>query len=243
VISGFVIWRILAREISATGTVDVSRFLAARFFRLVPAMSLAVLATVLTSSLIFTSRPLQGTTVLTAISALAGVSNFVIAYISGGYFGQAAEENPLLHTWSLSVEWQFYLLVPLIFLLAKSLWRRGYKYGIVTGTLLLAFGTGSFLFNFIDLTDFAGRVDMNGFYSPVGRFWEFAAGALASQLVEKTRLSRLVSTLISFVGLSAIMGSFVLFHEGMQTPGRSTIVPVIGTVFVIWGGGGRRGLP
>jgi len=236
VISGFVIWRILTKEVSVTGSVDISRFLAGRFFRLVPAMGAVVLTTLLASSLVFTSRILQETTAWTAVSALLAVSNFVIAYVSGGYFGQAAEANPLLHTWSLSVEWQFYLLVPLLILLARALSKRGSGSGLFFGTFLLLLGVSSFLFNFLDLPDFAGRIDLNGFYSPIGRFWEFAAGALASQLVAKLPLTIRLAEFVSIIGLTAIIGSFVLYHEGMQTPGRSTLVPVVATVLMIWGG-------
>jgi len=237
VISGFVIAQILLDEIERSGKVNLRKFLASRFFRLIPALGLVTTVTVLLSFLIFTSRLVQETTALTAASSLFGFSNLVIAYVSGGYFGEAPDSNPLLHTWSLSVEWQFYLLVPLLFLMIQVIKKDWGRTASLIGLVFLLIGALSFFFNFLNVPDlFDGRVDLNGFYSPIGRFWEFSVGVITNLITRRLTLPKNVAFLLSIVGLLAIISSLALFDAGMQTPGRSTLVPIAGTVLMILGG-------
>jgi peptidoglycan/LPS O-acetylase OafA/YrhL len=237
VISGFVIGHILLEEFRENGRIEFSTFIAKRLFRLLPALAVTTLVVVLVSHLFFTSPLLHETVNQTALSGVFGISNFVIAYISGGYFGEAPDLNPLVHTWSLSAEWQFYLLVPLIFLAIGRLRLPQRVRNGAIGICFIAVGIASFFFNFIEIPEIAqGRVDLNGYYSSIGRFWEFAAGVLAALVGGKVKLSRFSSNVISAIGLVAIVCSFLLFEGSMQTPGRSTLVPVAGTVLLIFGG-------
>jgi len=92
-------------------------------------------------------------------------------------------------------------------------------------------------FNFLNVPDlFDGRVNLNGFYSSIGRFWEFSAGVLANIIARRLTLPKNFASLLSILGLLAIISSFFLFEAAMQTPGRSTLVPIAGTVLVILGG-------
>jgi len=144
VISGFVIAQILMKEIRHSGKVNLRKFLTSRFFRLIPALGLVTTVTALVSFLVFTSRLVQETTAITAASSMFGFSNFVIAYVSGGYFGEAPDSNPLLHTWSLSVEWQFYLLVPVLFLLFQGIKKEWGRTALLIGLAFLLIGALSF---------------------------------------------------------------------------------------------------
>lgn len=107
VISGCVITLMLAREHASQGRISLARFYVRRFKRLTPALALVVSVTLVGSALILSPIDAQQTVISTARGALLLVANFVIMRITGGYFGAAAEVNPLLHTWSLSVEEQF----------------------------------------------------------------------------------------------------------------------------------------
>lgn len=107
VISGFVITAMLHREWSNSGTIKFGAFYLKRFKRLAPALALTVVVTLLISTVIFLMS-----------------ANFVIELTTGGYFAPTAETNPLLNTWSLSVEEQFYLVFPALIALGWYLAKR-----------------------------------------------------------------------------------------------------------------------
>lgn len=113
VISGFVIsLNYLAEPYLSRGF--LMGFYKRRFFRLFPALAFMI-CVVLAASVFFISPfGLTDLTGQTALGATFAISNFVILRTSNGYFAHSSEMNPLLHTWSLSVEEQFYLVVPLV---------------------------------------------------------------------------------------------------------------------------------
>lgn len=104
VISGFVITASLLSEYANSGTISIKKFYQRRFTRLFPALALVVVVTTILAS--FTLSPLgpQQLTASTALAALFSLANVSIALNSGDYFDPATQLNPLLHTWSLSVE-------------------------------------------------------------------------------------------------------------------------------------------
>ena len=242
VISGFVITLMLHREWTASGRIAFGAFYARRFKRLTPALALMV--TVVVGASIAFQSPLGGiqVTAETALGALLLCANFVIALNTGGYFDSAAESNPLLNTWSLSVEEQFYLVFPLILLIG---WLVARRYGrlrwAVTGlvavvtlaslAVALAYAAG--------LTIPHVPVTLLGFYSPVTRAWEFGAGALlALALRERHLASRGVQSALGLVGVALIAVSVFVISGDTPTPGRTTLLPVVGALLVILAGSG-----
>lgn len=116
VISGYVITLMLLREFSATGGISLKAFYKRRFWRLMPALSLLVSVVVLLGLVVLPPFGEQEVLAKTAVGAMLSVANFVISSSVGGYFDAPAEANPLLNTWSLSVEEQFYLVLPIALL-------------------------------------------------------------------------------------------------------------------------------
>jgi peptidoglycan/LPS O-acetylase OafA/YrhL len=235
VISGFVITGLLLRE-HRQQRLSLRTFFARRAKRLLPALALMI-SVVLFASLFFES-PLgsQTVTVQTAIGAMLISANMVIARTVGGYFDPAAEANPLLHTWSLSVEEQFYLLFPLLLILAWRLrgkWLLALLGGVAGASFLL-----NVLLTFAVLpTGFTSQPGTWAFYLAPTRAWEFLVGAILAVLVQRGSVDRLrrslVSQLLAWGGVLLILYS-VFFIEGAQRfPGFIALAPVLGTAALI----------
>jgi peptidoglycan/LPS O-acetylase OafA/YrhL len=237
VISGFVITSMLARQRHA-GRLRLRTFYARRFRRLTPALALMVSVTVLISALAIS--PLQGqeNSGKTAIGAMLLFANKVIASNTGGYFDAAAEGNPLLHTWSLSVEEQFYLLFPLLLIVGWWLSRR---FALLrSGPVLLAAaaGAGSLAIAIVTSRGYqVPHVSFLGFYSPVTRAWEFAAGAvLALAGVRATRRFQRLEGALALLGIAMLVASLRYVTGDTPLPGVPTLLPVIGSLLVIRAG-------
>ena len=239
VISGFVITNMLHREWSLTGRIRFRQFYLRRFKRLAPALALMISIVMVGTALILSPFGSQQDTAMTAIGAMLFVANFVIARTTGGYFDAPAETNPLLNTWSLSVEEQFYFLFPVLLALGWYLSRRGRllrlsPYVIVGGIAGLSFGlavAGSFGLAF------QGSGLILGFYSPLTRAWEFAAGALlALVLARRAPQSPLVLAGSGILGLLLLAVGLWTITDATPFPGLWTLIPVTAALLLILGG-------
>ena len=231
VISGFVITGMLHREWLETGRIRFGQFYLRRFRRLTPALAL-MLTIVVASAALFVS-PLGGRqmdVLMTAAAAIMLVANFVISAITGGYFDAPAEMNPLLHTWSLSIEEQFYLFFPGLLLLAWLLGRRrGWTWApalTIAALALLSAGLA-----------ISGQEAPDHFYSPFGRAWEFAVGALLALGLTPQRSLRVSARTLRWLGCAALILSVFVISGDQPFPGPLTALPVGGAALVIASGG------
>lgn len=233
VISGFVITAMLNREWSKSGRLDFGNFYIRRFKRLTPALAFMIAVTLVASFFILSPLGSQQTAVGTAVGAVFLCANFVIGRTTGGYFDLPAHLNPLLHTWSLSVEEQFYLIFPSLLALgwyAANRWKklRSATYVIVAVVAALSFS----------LTLTSGISAVWNFYSPFTRAWEFAAGSLVFlstlKLVPIRRVG--VVTVIGAVGLVLVTFSLWAITESTRFPGPWALLPVVGTALMIFAG-------
>ena len=191
VISGFVITEMIAKETSESGTFSPSRFLARRLKRLFPALA-AVITTVVIFSIFFESWLLeQNRTQVSALAAIFSISNWKFATDVAGYFDIGNESNPLLHTWSLGVEEQFYLLVPLVVTIGLALHRklrfRQHYIVIIIGVIAaisIAIQIRFSLTTTFDTSQLSNSRRLvhqlgNPFYGTPARTWEFIIGVIA----------------------------------------------------------------
>ena len=207
VISGYVITAMLEREWVGSGRIDVRRFFVRRFWRLTPALATVVVTTMILGAAILSALGPQRLMSLTGLAAMCLSANAVIAKFTGGYFDLAADTNPLLNTWSLSVEEQFYIGFLLVLIIG---WSAGkfFKFPIATIRILVA-STFIISFSVAMLAQPGQALDTPNwifhFYSPINRAWEFAAGsflALFGSQVEK--LPRKIKNFSGLLGIALV---------------------------------------
>lgn len=245
VLSGFLIVGLLDREVDRSGRLDLGAFFARRARRLLPVLAFVTTVTVIASiAFVGLGTPL-GAVTRTAAGASLFAANAVL-YRSSGYFAPAAELNPLLHTWSLSVEEQFYFVTPVVLAVALALHREGrFRSLSRRRAWMLLLGLGSllsFVLN-VALVDLGGRVPglteatRFAFYSPFTRAWQFGVGGLLALFIASGRLPRRahVPVLIP-LGLALILFSAVALDDASAFPGARAVVPSLGTLLALMPG-------
>ncbi|CAN5737449.1 SGNH hydrolase domain-containing protein [soil metagenome] len=233
VLSGFLITRLLLRELASTGTISLRAFWARRARRLLPASCLVLVVTVIAAHWML--PPLdQRTLAVDAAASAAFVVNFVFAHQLGDYFGaQLAEASPspLLHFWSLAVEEQFYLVWPTLLVVAT---RRAGQYRRFILGVIVAIGVASFALS-AWWTDSAPTL---AFYTLPTRMGELLAGAavaaVGSAIVLVSPVRRAV---FGWLGLIGIAVAVCTYDTSTAFPGLATLLPVLSTVLVIVAGG------
>lgn len=218
VISGYLITSILLHDLEK-GNFSIVRFYERRARRILPALFFVMLCCLPFAWLWMLPQQFKDfSQTLVAISFFA--SN-ILFWIKTGYFSPAAEENPLLHTWSLAVEEQFYLFFPLLLLV---LWRFGRRPIQLTILLLACLS--------LLLSEWGWRHQPTAnFYLLPFRAWELGVGALcALWLRDHARRS---STLLATLGLGLILYATFAYDAAVPFPSLYALVPVGGTALII----------
>ncbi len=230
VLSGYLITALLRDEISRTGRVDVVQFYARRARRLLPAAVLVLAATVVAAMVIY--PPLEAFRMArSAVAAALYASNMLFVFALD-YFTPSVKTNPLLHTWSLGAEEQFYLVWPLLVMLAGR--RSPARFAWVLGVLSLVS---------LALCVWATtRFPTLAFYTMPLRAWEFGAGALACLLPAAVLSPRRAGALALAGGAGVLVAGFQ-FSARTQFPGFAALLPVLGTAaLLVAGAAAPRGL-
>jgi len=222
VISGFLITSLLLKELRQ-GTFSLLNFWERRARRILPALAVVV-AAVITAGWFFLV-PADYEVLGKQVIALIGCSSNIKLCLETGYFATAAETKPLLHTWSLSLEEQFYLFIPLLLAGLFRVRRSHWIAPILLLGALVSFGLsvyGSY------------RAPAATFFLLPTRAWELATGSLLAfaQPIPQARLR----TLIAWLGLAAILGPFFFYAPGIRFPGLTALPPVAGAALLIWSG-------
>jgi peptidoglycan/LPS O-acetylase OafA/YrhL len=227
VISGFLITSIILDEHDGSAF-KFSNFWLRRIRRILPAL-LAMLIVSSLAACFLSFRPDLFIVGKHGIAAALSFANFMMMS-AGNYWGDIAEHSLFLHTWSLSVEEQFYLLYPFITYGLIKLGRKWLGRGIA---LIAALSFAAYLIG-------STRYSVATFYMLPTRAWELASGCLAAiaKWNGKPRASRRLSSALSVLGLALIIASYFLV-EGDNRYVGSLLVPVLGAVGVIVFGEGE----
>jgi peptidoglycan/LPS O-acetylase OafA/YrhL len=222
VISGFLMTGLIVDKLHF-GSFSLLGFYAARARRIIPALLVLGLALMVFG---FFYLPLDDYReyIRTLKSALLFTSNVTFSH-TGDYFAAPLRENWLLHTWSLSVEWQFYLLYPLLLLALNRVFGPGRLFWSVLGLCLLSLAIS------IGMTP---RDPTAAFYQLPSRAWEMLAGGLI--YLRPLRLAPPGKRLLAISGLIVIAAGVFLFDSSDPWPGYLALVPVLGTLMVIGAG-------
>ncbi|MGO8791717.1 MAG: acyltransferase family protein [Terriglobia bacterium] len=221
-LSGYLITGLLVKEGQKTGRIGLMNFYARRIRRLLPASSFMLLCTVLVGMVLF--PPLAQSLHWKAAAATAAYcSNILFMHQRMDYFAPANYTNPLMHTWSLAVEEQFYLVWPALFVIAlrsKNFLRFLTIQLVAVSAISLAAG--------VWLTYI--RQPWAFFLSPA-RAWEFGLGGLASLLpADFLQRQRKYVGILGWAGLGAILFATLRFSATTTFPGAAALIPVVGTI-------------
>ncbi|MFG1464101.1 acyltransferase family protein [Xanthobacter sp. DSM 24535] len=225
VISGYLITANIVAD-ARQGDFSLLRFYDRRIRRIGPALTVVVLATLAAGYFILTPGD-YAVLGRSAAYAAAGISNFFFLR-NTGYFNAAAETMPLLHTWSLGVEEQFYVAWPLLLvgaLRVASRWPR--LVPTLVGAVILA--------SFAYAVEKVGTNPKSAFYQPWTRAWELAVGgALVFIPVAWTSgMSTRLGDLLKLAGLIAIIAPMLLLTAESPFPGVNALAPVLGTALLL----------
>ena len=226
VISGYLISLIIFKELKSTGSFSFSGFYQRRIRRILPALIFLILISfpfawflILPVSFVEFSK--------SVISSLSFISNFYF-YFSGQEYG--AEDGlykPFLHTWSLSVEEQFYILFPVFIFLIFKFFKKHFKF-----ILFLSFFISLIIANWGLF-----RLPAFNFYILPSRGWELLAGSLLAYLELNNRskyFNKLNSNLFCGLGLALILLSIFIFTDEIKHPSFYTLPTVLGVSLIIW---------
>jgi peptidoglycan/LPS O-acetylase OafA/YrhL len=233
VLSGYLITALLTKELNSSGRINLSRFYARRVRRLLPAAIFVVVIVCLIQSI--TTSPIAQFAVLkAALATMLYSSNIYFAHIQLYYFAQSCATNPLLHTWSLGVEEQFYFVWPVFLLL---LWRLVENFRI--RILILIAVT---LVSFTSCVWLTALNPVTAFFQSPARGWEFSLGGLLSFVPVRWLTAH--ETLCKWFGVAGVvilMLSSALIKDSASFPGYIAAIPVLATVATLQAGAGAPG--
>lgn len=223
VISGYLITRIICREVTA-GQFSFARFYERRARRIFPALFVMLGITLVTGYILMLPSD-YAATLRGALGTVFFSSNIVYwREMGAGYFAASDSKlNPVLHTWSLAVEEQFYVLFPIL-LLVSYRYLKKQVFWLVMSCAFLSLAGAELLISSKSVAVF--------YFSPF-RAWELLAGALLVIGKVPDIRSRQIREALAACGLLLILAACFIYNEKTVFPGAAALLPVIGTLAII----------
>jgi len=245
VLSGYLITGLLLRELEQTGKIALMSFYARRMKRLLPAL---IFMMIISSGLAiwFLSEAEARSQLASSSFSATWTSNLYFSFSEFDYFDELSGRDLFLHTWSLGVEEQFYLIWPaallLLFWLAKKMNAKNNN----AFSLMLPGLAVTFILSLILSLYWTAASPRAAFYLMPSRIWQFSLGAIIfccifrSESINKIRLNKISSMTFSYLilgsGLTLIIGSAVMLSPNIAYPGLWALVPSFGTALIIIAG-------
>jgi peptidoglycan/LPS O-acetylase OafA/YrhL len=222
VISGYLITSIIIGDIEQN-KFSIINFYERRARRILPALSVVLVFTTITAYILMPAFLLESYS--KSLFSVATFSSNIFFYLTSGYFSTASDEKPLLHTWSLAVEEQYYIFFPV---LISALWFIGKRNLLIIITSLSI--ASLILCQYLSSKQ---AVDAN-FYLIFSRAWELFAGSLIAFVgVYKGTINIWIKEFLGVLGLGLITYATIYFNRDTPFPSFYTLVPVIGTILII----------
>ena len=222
VISGYLITSIILKELITTGSFSFKYFYERRVRRILPVLCVVILVTCLLSSFLMMPTLVEDVQ-KQSLSSIFFISNFKFIFDLTEYQSISSNYIPLLHTWSLSIEEQFYFVFPLFLFLIFFYFR---KYLVI---ILLITLTSSLVFS--DWQSNHHKIE--NFYFSFSRAWELIFGSFCAYIKYKNISFSKDYILLNNFGLLLILLSFYIFDHSLRHPSIYTLLPVLGTSFII----------
>jgi len=221
VISGYLITSIIIKDI-AKDAFSMRQFWARRIRRILPAAVVMVTATIIGASIVL--YPEQFEDFGKEVVAQTTLVSNIYFWQQDDYFAAPSEHLALLHTWSLSVEEQFYFFFPLLlFALHKRGETKTFKW-------VLAITILSFTWSCFSLTRYPSAT----FFLLPSRAWELLIGAAIALFQYRKTLSHTLNEILSWLGIALIVYSIFAYDKGTPFPGAAAILPCIGAALLIF---------
>lgn len=223
VISGYLMTKIIIDQIMQE-KFSIWKFYLARGIRILPALLLLTFMIALVGWFLLIPEEYK-TYGKHAASSITFLSNFLYWRESSDYFSAAAHDKILLHTWSLSVEWQFYIILPIILLIIGRIKRNRKILNL------------SILFGFIISLILSYKVSQvsptTAFYMIPTRAWEMLAGGLVYAYFSKLVIANSFKSLVEFTGFGLILLSLFIFKTTTLWPSFNAVLPVLGSMLIL----------
>lgn len=228
VISGYVITKSIHHDI-AKERFSIGNFYFKRFRRITPAFAATLLLT--SVACYFLLLPDDLIDFGKSAAAASGFASNFYFWKTSGYFASAAQTKPLLHTWSLSVEEQFYIFAPILIYALTRLSTRKSLWALAVIMLISLCASVAAIF----------LAPTFGFFGLPSRAWELLIGVWLATRDPDLSLSRTQREALGFIGAGLIGAGMLFLHEDDPFPGWYALLPCLGTAFCIAAGTNARG--
>lgn len=220
VISGFLITSIILGELKSD-SFSILKFYHRRVIRILPALLCMLILVTISGCLIMFSQELQG--LMTSAMASAGFISNIYFWKTASYFALSSESKPLLHTWSLGIEEQFYIFFPLLLAACFRWARRQLSFIVVVITAC------SFFVSWWATSAAPGAA----FYLLPSRAWELGIGACVALGLLPAIQSSTIRAILSLLGGAMILVGIILISADVGFPAPAALLPCLGTALLI----------